>query len=128
MKKIIIVLACFIAISLTQNTAMADSTENSICLPAIVPNLDLTQPFPRCGQTHRDDACILYIMNTSNYDRMAQDFFEEAAQKMGRNRYAVEVENVNHARLRIPPGYFVQIQIPRLTSPDQFLKDQQRQL
>ena len=81
-------------------------------LQGIVPNPDLTKRTDRCGIAEKGQACLLYIMNSSRYDKTAEDFFEEAAATMGIGTYAVSMVNVRYAKQRIRPGYIAQIKIP----------------
>ena len=67
-----------------------------------------------CGLASETAPCILYIMNHSRYDKIAQDFFADAAKLSQRNTYTVEIENAAYAKTKIPPSFFVQMKIPAL--------------
>ncbi len=81
-------------------------------LQGVVPNPDLTRQTPRCGIAEKGQACLLYLMNVSRYDKTAEDFFEDAAAAMGVGTYAVSMVNTRYAKQRIRPGFIAQIKIP----------------
>lgn len=69
----------------------------------------------RCGRTAQlSDACVYYIMNFDHYDKKAEDFFSEIADKTGRNLFRIQTENPTYGQQLIPPGYFAQIIVPTL--------------
>ena len=93
----------------------AQQTERNVRgLTNVVPNPSITEQLKMCGQTSESAPCILYIMNHSRYDRIAQDFFAEAAKLSQRNNYTVEIENAAYAKTKIPPSFFVQMKIPAI--------------
>ena len=66
----------------------------------------------RCGQTDPNRECILYIMNSKNYDRIAEDFFQEAQDMTGVQKYSIQLSNTRYANALIQPGWIAQIYIP----------------
>lgn len=83
-------------------------------LQGVIKNPDITTRMRRCGMTDNTSACILYIVNHTRYDRLAESFFDEAVKLTGRQKYLVSIENPQYAKTKIPPGYFVEIKIPAL--------------
>lgn len=83
-------------------------------LQGIVRNPEIKQNIPRCGMADRTASCILYIVNASRNDRLAEDFFDEAVKLTGRQKYLLTIENSQYAKTRIAPGYFAQIKVPAL--------------
>lgn len=80
----------------------------------VVRNTDLSKPYPRCGRVARGRACILYIMNNTEYDKKAQNFFDEANRLTGVSQHHIELANPTYAKTLIPGGYLVEIKIPDL--------------
>lgn len=78
----------------------------------VVPNVDLTVRLPRCGQAEKGQACVLYVQNTSRYDKTAGDFFDDVVRLMGVSKYSVSMVNTRYAKQRIRPGYIAQIKVP----------------
>ena len=78
----------------------------------VVQNKDITTRLPRCGNAEKGQACLLYIQNTSRYDKTAGDFFDEVVRLMGVSKYSVSMVNVQYAKQRIRPGYIAQIKVP----------------
>ncbi len=84
-------------------------------LQGVVTNPEITgQRLARCGIADRTAACVLYIMNSSRNDRLAEDFFDETVSLTGRQKYLISIENSQYAKTRIAPGYFVQVKVPAL--------------
>ncbi len=81
-------------------------------LQGIVSNPDIKTPLKRCGQVEASAACVLYIMNSLPYEKLAKDFFEAATAVTGRSTTIIGWDNVRYGGLKIPPGYFAQIKIP----------------
>ena len=81
-------------------------------LTNVVKNPDIKEQLAFCGQVPETAACVLYIMNHTRRDRVADDFFEEAAKLTRRNKYTVEIENTGYAKVRIRPSFFAEIRIP----------------
>ncbi len=91
----------------------ADNTPIIQGLQGVVSNPDITQPLKRCGMVEdASAACILYVMNSQPYDKLAKDFFENATAITGRSTTAIGWDNVRYGGLKIPAGYFAQIKIP----------------
>lgn len=84
-------------------------------LQGVISNTDIRpdQKLKRCGQADPSSACVLYVMNYSTYERSATDFFELTADLTGRSISAIRTDNVRYASMRIPPGWFAQIKVPR---------------
>ena len=80
----------------------------------VVPNADLTTRLPRCGTVDKGQACVLYIQNTTLYDKKAGDFFEEVSRLMGVSQYHVSIVNTRYAKQLIKPGYIAKIKIPEI--------------
>ena len=83
-------------------------------LQGIIKNPDITTRMRRCGTTDNTSACILYIVNHTRYDRLAESFFDDAVKLTGRQKYLISIENPQYAKMKIPPGYFVEVKIPAL--------------
>lgn len=90
------------------------SPKKSGGLQGVVRNMDLDVMLPRCGTVERGQACILYLMNSSRYDKTAEDFFDEAVRLMEVSRYSISMVNTRYAKQLIRPGYFAQIKIPNV--------------
>ncbi len=78
----------------------------------IIYNPDIKYALPRCGQTDPNRACVLYIMNAKTYDRLGNDFFQEAQNITGVPKYSIQISNVLYANKLIRPGFIAQIYIP----------------
>ena len=83
-------------------------------LGGVTRNPDITQSYPRCGVVAKGYACILYIMNTTRYDRLAESFFDDAKKLTEAPRQNIAWANSKYAKTVIKPGHFVQILIPNL--------------
>lgn len=85
-------------------------------LQGVVQNMDIspTDSMYRCGTVDKGQACILYIMNNTRYDKTAEDFFDEAVRLTEVSRYSISMVNTRYAKQRIGPGYFAQIKIPKV--------------
>ena len=81
-------------------------------LKGVVSNPDIKERMKRCGQVEASAACILYIMNSAQYEKLAKDFFETATAVTGRTTTIIGWDNVRYGGLKIPPGYFAEIKIP----------------
>ena len=88
--------------------------ENMNCSLPIIKNPDIRTRMPLCGTTDRTKGCVLYLMNTFTYDKLAKDFFNDAADKTERSRYTIEIENPVYSNTSIYPGHFAQIKIPAM--------------
>ena len=80
----------------------------------LVRNSEVRENLPRCGVSSPTAPCLVYIVNHSRDDRLAEYFFDQAAQLTGRQSYRIRIDNQYYAKTRIPPGYIAQIKIPRL--------------
>ncbi|MBQ8250654.1 MAG: hypothetical protein IJY92_01925 [Alphaproteobacteria bacterium] len=83
-------------------------------LQGVVRNDDIRVKLPRCGRIDRGQACILYLMNSTRYDRIAESFFEEALRLTEVPIYSISMANPKYAKRRIPPGAFAEIHIPKV--------------
>lgn len=83
-------------------------------LTGVITNPDIKERLYRCGQVDKGEACVLYIVNHTRYDRIAEDFFDEAVKLTEAQRYSIAMVNPKYAKTRIPPGYFAQIKIPNV--------------
>lgn len=81
-------------------------------LQGVVSNPDIKEPLKRCGQVEASSPCVLYVMNSYTYEKLAEDFFETAVAVTRRKDLVIRMDNVRYAAMRIPPGYFAQIKIP----------------
>ncbi len=84
----------------------------TVGLQGVVANPDITTNIPRCGRVDKGQACILYIVNHTRYDKIVEDFFDEAVRLTEVAKYSISMVNPKYAKTRIPPGYFAQIKIP----------------
>ena len=83
-------------------------------LQNFVKNQDIRQKLPLCGRVVKGQACILYIMNATRYDRLAESFFDEALRLTEVPKRNIEWANPKYAKQRIPPGAFAEIFIPNV--------------
>ena len=81
-------------------------------LTDVVLNPDIRYNLRRCGQIDPNRECVLYIMNSQTRDRLGSDFFQEAQNMTGVQKYSIQLANVNYANALIRPGYIAQIYIP----------------
>ncbi len=86
----------------------------TVGLQGVVANPDITTNIPRCGRVDKGQACILYIVNHTRYDKIVEDFFDEAVRLTEVAKYSISMVNPKYAKTRIPPGYFAQIKIPNV--------------
>ena len=77
-----------------------------------VRNPHITGNMRRCGQIDPNRECILYVMNSKNYDRLGEDFFQTAQDITGVPKYSIQLSNTNYANVLIQPGWIAQIYIP----------------
>ena len=78
----------------------------------VVRNPRVTGNMRRCGQIDPNKECVLYIMNHKNFDRLGDDFFQEAQDITGVPKYSIQLSNTNYANMRIQPGWIAQLYIP----------------
>lgn len=78
----------------------------------INPQVKANPKVRRCGRTDPNRECVLYIMNSKNYDRLAEDFFQEAQDITGVQKYSIQLSNTRYANSLIQPGWIAQIYIP----------------
>ena len=81
-------------------------------LSGVVPNPDIKEKLKRCGMVSPSSPCVLYVMNSYDYEKMAEDFFETAVALTKRTDFLIRSDNVRYSKMRIPPGYFAVIKIP----------------
>ena len=88
--------------------------DENIDLSKIIRNTDITEKLSVCKNENKDETCILYIKNTTQYDALAGDYFGKASELTGRNRYLISTVNPVYSGSLIPPGKFAQIKIPSI--------------
>lgn len=117
-KGYMLVMLCALIIGILFGTMMGGGSSQPVQqtggLKGVVRNKDITSKMPRCGLTEKGQACLLYIMNSTRYDKVAEDFFDEAVKLMGMQKYSISMVNPTYAKDRIPPGYFAEIKIPMM--------------
>lgn len=116
-KNMSIIMFCVLVFGMLMGAAFfggsdAPSKKQNTGLQGVVANIDLTNALPRCGIAEKGQACLLYIMNSSRYDKTAEEFFKDAVRLMGVSEYAISMVNTRYAKQRIKPGYIAQIKIP----------------
>ena len=79
-----------------------------------VRNPDIQSRVSLCGNVPQTDPCVLYIMNSTRYEKRAEDFFKEASVLTERSLYVISIENPVYSKLIIPPGRFAEIKIPSI--------------
>lgn len=82
-------------------------------LQNVVRNKDIRQQLPLCGRIDKGQPCVLYIMNATRYDQMAENFFNEALKLTEVPLRSISWANPKYAKQRIPPGAFAEIFIPK---------------
>lgn len=80
----------------------------------VILNINATNDMRICGSVDASKSCLMYILNNKNYDKIAEDFFEEVAQKSQRPMKAIRESNFNYAKSLIKPGYFAEIVVPAM--------------
>ena len=83
-------------------------------LQNIVRNPDIRQKLPLCGRTGKGQACVLYIMNTTRYDQLAENFFNVALKLTEVPLRSISWANPKYAKQKIHPGFFAEISIPNI--------------
>lgn len=83
-------------------------------LSGVVGNPDIEPNTPRCGMVSAGQECILYLMNSSRQDRLAETFFDEAVRLTEVAKYSISMANPQYAKRLIKPGYIAQIKIPNV--------------
>ena len=83
-------------------------------LQNVVRNQDIRQKLPLCGRVVKGQACVLYIMNATRYDQLAENFFSDALKLTEVPEQKIKWANPKYAKHRIPPGAFAEIFIPSL--------------
>lgn len=110
----ILVLGMILGNMMFGGSSSGGSQKNAAAALGVITNPDIKEHLRRCGQVDKGEACILYIMNHTRYDKIAEDFFDTAVKLMEVQRYSVSMVNPKYAKTRIPPGYFVQLKIPNV--------------
>ena len=85
-------------------------------LQGVVKNPDIraNEKLQRCGRVSETAGCVLYIVNHTRNDKLAEDFIPEAVKLTGRQDFLIRIENPNYVKTRIPAGHFASIKIPSL--------------
>lgn len=81
-------------------------------LPGVVSNPEIPKGRPRCGLARKGQGCVFYIMNPSNREMMAKDFFDVASSLLKMPKFQIETANIQYATTRIPPGYIALFNVP----------------
>ena len=81
-------------------------------LGGLVPNPDVRTQMGRCGVVSPSSPCLIYVVNHTQNDRLAESFIPDAMRLTGRTEYLIRMENPNYTKTRIPPGYIAQIKVP----------------
>ncbi len=117
-KMFVVILSLVCVVGMVLGASLFGSSaapqQQSSGFVGVVHNTDLTRDLPRCGMTDRGQACILYIVNHTRYDKKAREFFDEAVRLTEVQKYSISIANPKYAEIRIPPGHFAQIQIPNV--------------
>lgn len=92
----------------------SDNAPRPTGLQGVVRNPDITSEMKRCGLIDKGQACVLYIMNTTRYDKKAEDFFDDAVKLTEIQKFSIQMVNPKYAKTIIPPGRFAQIKIPNV--------------
>lgn len=105
--KVLVPLFCLmILIGISVGIFVERSTKSSSPeLPGVVNNPEIPKGRPRCGLARKGQGCVFYVMNPTNQEMMAKDFFEVAANFLKIPKFQVETANIQYATTRIPPGY-----------------------
>lgn len=111
---VIILITGFLFGSLIGGGNNTPPPQATTAMRGVVQNKDINSRMPRCGLVERGQACLLYIMNSTRYDKTAESYFDEAAKLMGVQKYSISIVNPKYAKELIKPGYFVEIKIPAL--------------
>lgn len=111
---VLLLIVCVLGIIIGSVFLGSSSTPQVVGLQGVVPNQDVTTRLPRCGRTDPGQACILYIMNHTRYDKIAENFFDDAVRLTEVQKYSIAMVNPKYAKTRIPPGYFAEIKIPNV--------------
>ncbi len=81
-------------------------------LQNVIRNQDIRQKLPLCGRVVKGQACVLYIMNATRYDQMAESFFDTALKLTEVPLRKISWANPKYGKQRIPPGALAEIFIP----------------
>lgn len=111
---ILLLIICIFGIIIGSVFFGGSSKPQVVGLQGVVPNQDITTRLPRCGRTDPGQACVLYIMNHTRYDKIAENFFDDAVRLTEVQKYSIAMVNPKYAKTRIPPGYFAEIKIPNV--------------
>ena len=113
-KAVIAILAGVLVFGMMMGCVMFGSGKKPVVqgLGDVVRNPRITANMRRCGQIDPNRECILYIMNSKNYDRLGDDFFQEAQDITGVPKYSIQLSNTNYANMLIQPGWIAQLYIP----------------
>ena len=115
-RQVVVALGIFLIGLLMGSVLFGGSSEEPAPAPkglqGVVSNPDIKEPLKRCGQVEASSPCVLYVMNSYTYEKLAEDFFETAVSVTRRKDLVIRMDNVRYATMRIPPGYFAQIKIP----------------
>lgn len=111
---ILMMIVCVFGLVMGSVLFGGNSTPQAVGLQGVIQNQDITTKLPRCGRTDPGQACVLYIMNHTRYDKIAENFFDDAVRLTEVQKYSIAMVNPKYAKTRIPPGYFAEIKIPNV--------------
>lgn len=112
--KVVIGIIAAIFFGMMLGCVMGGSGKKTVIqgLGDVVRNPHISGNMRRCGQIDPNRECILYVMNSKNYDRLGEDFFQTAQDITGVPKYSIQLSNTTYANTLIQPGYIAQIYIP----------------
>ena len=91
---------------------LTDIPSSRSCVLRYVLNPNIRENLHTCGQVPKTEACALYIMNHTRYNKRVGDFIKEASHLTNTPMHQIMVNNSNYIHQQIVPGYFAQIKIP----------------
>ncbi len=65
-----------------------------------------------CGEALASQPCLYYALNTKAIDKVAEDFYDQAARDTQRLVNNIRRDNVTYSKIPIKPGRFAEIIIP----------------
>ena len=83
-------------------------------LPGVVSNPEIPKGRPRCGLARKGQGCVIYVMNPTQREMNAKEFFPVVADLLKMPKFQIETANVQYSTTRIPPGYIALFNVPPL--------------
>ena len=113
-KPAVAILAAILVFGMMLGCVMGGAGKKPVIqgLGDVVRNPHVVGNMRRCGQIDPNRECILYIMNSKNYDQLGEAFFQTAQDITDVPKYSIQLSNTNYANALIQPGYIAQIYIP----------------